>query len=587
MTGSQVFARLVRECLHFPGRLVAVFLSLLCLDAAQLYLTWLVKRWVEEAVLNRDGTGLRWVMVTGTLVTVVAVGAVFVSRYMLNSVNQRMLQRMRDALHQRLMVMGVDAVRRLPTGEWMSRFFNDAGALSGFVRDILKRLIGEGAIFVGAIVMMFYLQWRLALATCVIVPLVAALLERLGAVIRHRGSAAQGAVGDLSAALNEQLFGLSTIKGFQTERFEHERFARHNAAYRREVMGGEWWTALLMTLVWLITGVGFLLVVWYGTHEVLRGEVLPADLLAFCLYAFQTVEPLRRLSEVQGMLQRAIAAAARVYEVTDGSAAEPDGAATFPVPVRGDLRFEHVAFRYRHGEPVLEGIDLRIAPHETVALVAASGGGKSTLAGLLSRFADPQRGRILLDGIALNTLQLAVLRRAVCVVEQNPFIFSGPLIDNLRYGSWDAPRDAIDAAVALAGLGSLVAALPGGLHSVLQEAGRDLSGGQKQRIALARAIVRNPAVLVLDEATSALDSDTEGQMFAQLGHWLRQRTVLVMAHRLATVSRFRRVVVLDGGRVVGDGSVDHLLRTCPTFVQLFAEQLAPLAAPRHVAARTA
>jgi len=275
MTGSQVFTRLVRECLHFPGRLLAVFLSLLCLDGAQLYLTWLVKRWVEAAVLNRDDTGLRWLMVTGTLVTVAAVVAVFVSRYMLNSVNQRMLQRMRDALHQRLMGMGVTAVRQFPSGEWMSRFFNDAGALSGFVRDILKRLIGEGAIFIGAIAMMFYLQWRLALATCVLVPMVGVLLDRLGGVIRHRGSAAQSAIGNLSAALKERLLGLTTIKGFQTERVEHQRFVRHNAGYRREVMGSEWWTALLMTLVWLITGVGLLLVVWYGTRKVLRGQVLP------------------------------------------------------------------------------------------------------------------------------------------------------------------------------------------------------------------------------------------------------------------------------------------------------------------------
>jgi len=587
MTGSQVFTRLVRECLHFPGRLLAVFLSLLCLDGAQLYLTWLVKRWVEEAVLNRDDTGLRWLMVTGTLVTVAAVVAVFVSRYMLNSVNQRMLQRMRDALHQRLMGMGVTAVRQFPSGEWMSRFFNDAGALSGFVRDILKRLIGEGAIFIGAIAMMFYLQWRLALATCVLVPMVGVLLDRLGGVIRHRGSAAQSAIGNLSAALNEQLLGLTTIKGFQTERVEHQRFVRHNAGYRREVMGSEWWTALLMTLVWLITGVGFLLVVWYGTRKVLRGQVLPADLLAFCLYAFQTVEPLRRLSEVQGMLQRAIAAAARVYEVIDAGEAEPEGIATFSGTVRGEVRLEHLEFRYRAEEPVIEGVDLCIAPHETVALVAASGGGKSTLASLLSRFADPQRGRILIDGVSLGALRLAALRRAVCVVEQNPFIFSGPLIDNIRYGSWQAPLRAIDAAVALAGLRPLVNSLPGGLHAVLEEAGHDLSGGQKQRIALARAIVRNPAVLVLDEATSALDSDTEGQMFAQLDDWLRQRTVLVMAHRLSTVSRFGRVVVLHAGRVIGDGSIDELLRTCPTFVQLFAEQLAPLGWSRNAAAGAA
>ena len=232
---------------------------------------------------------------------------------------------------------------------------------------------------------------------------------------------------------------------------------------------------------------------------------------------------------------------------------------------------------------MLDDLTLRVAPHETAALVAASGGGKSTLAGLLVRFTDPQRGAILLDGVDIRALRLADLRHAVCVVEQDPFIFSGPLIENIRYGSPHASRTTIDAAVARAGLEALVSTLPGGLHASLQEAGGDLSGGQKQRIALARAIVRDPAVLVLDEATSALDSDTEGQIFAGLDQWLRRRTVLVMAHRLATISRFERVIVLQGGRVVGDGSVAELLRSCAAFGELFAEQLTPLGWPQSAA----
>jgi subfamily B ATP-binding cassette protein MsbA len=423
----------------------------------------------------------------------------------------------------------------------------------------------------------------LALIGCVLVPLVGVLLSRIGEVIRSRGAAAQRKVGELNATLSEQLRGLTTIKGFQTETRERARFARENAGYRREVMRSEWWTAMLMTLVWLVTGIGLLTILWYGTGQVFRGTATPGQLFAFVLYAVQTVEPLRRLSEVQAMLQRALAAAARVYDVIATPQPEPEGVLPLGKEVHGALRCEQLGFRYRADEPVLDDLTLRIAPRETVAIVAASGGGKSTFAGLLVRFVDPQYGCILLDGIDIRMLRLADLRRAICVVEQDPFIFSGPLIENVRYGSPHASRATVEAAVLRAGLVPLVSTLPGGLQASLQEAGGNLSGGQKQRIALARAIVRDPAVLVLDEATSALDSDTEGQIFSGLEQWLRQRTVLVMAHRLATISRFERIVVLQGGRVVGDGSIAGLVQGCAAFAELFAEQLTPLGWPHEAA----
>jgi ABC-type multidrug transport system fused ATPase/permease subunit len=248
------------------------------------------------------------------------------------------------------------------------------------------------------------------------------------------------------------------------------------------------------------------------------------------------------------------------------------------------LRFEKVRFEYRPGQGVLRGLDLAISPSETVALVAMSGGGKSTLANLLIRFTDPQSGRILIDGMDLREVRLAELRRVVCVAQQEPFVFSGSLLDNIRYGSLSAARDEIDLAVLLAGLEEFVGAMPGGLNGYLTEGGRNLSGGQKQRIALARAVVRNPTVLVLDEATSAIDGETEQAIFERMRPWLAQRTVLIMSHRLATITRFPRIIVLQDGRITGDGTVLELIETCPVFRSLFAEQLAPLESSRRTAA---
>jgi subfamily B ATP-binding cassette protein MsbA len=532
---------------------------------------------------------MRRLLLMGGILTVTLTFGVFGSRYLLASIGQRFVQRLRDRVQQCLLGLSMEATRAMRAGDAISRIFNDAATMAGFVEGVLRRLIGETVVLVGAVSIMLYLNWRLALATLIVVPLVGLLLHRLGGVIRELSARAQQGAGEMGALLSEQLKGVSTIKAFGALEFEADRFRDRSIRFRDQFIRSEALKVLLVTLVWGATGVSLLAVIWYGSRQVTGGLSTPGELLAFCLYAAQTIEPLRRLSDVQGLLQRSLAAAARVYEIIDSDAVERGGTSRLPENATGALRFENVSFSYRAGEPVLRDVDLSLAACETVGIVAASGGGKSTLAALLVRFADPQAGRITLDGFNLRELRLGDLRRAACFVEQEPFVFSGSLLENARYGTWDAPRRRVETAIEMAGLESFVRSLPGGLDGLLVEGGRNLSGGQKQRIALARAIVRDPSVLVLDEATSAVDSDTERQIFAGLQHWLEGRTVLVMAHRLSTISRFGRIIVLSNGRVVGDGSVASLLRTCPEFCVLFEEQLARLdvgaAEARSVASR--
>lgn len=580
MTPYRIFTRLVGECMAFPARLTIATVSLVILSGAQLYLTWLVKVWAEGPLSGHGSPSA--LILTGMAVTAVILTAVFASRYLLNGINQRIVEGLRNRALTRVLALRLPAAQRLHSGELVSRLMNDASLLSGFVCDVFKRLVGEGLVVVGALAMAFYLQWRLALLAGAIVPLVVLLLNRMGGAIRRRGVRAQAEIGELSAILHEQLRGLTTIKAFEGAAVEQARFAAQNRRYRRFVMRAEWSSSLLVTVVWIITGIGLWGILWYGTTQVTAGHLTAGGLAAFCLYLVQTLEPLRRLSDVHGLLQRALAAATRVYEVIDADDLERSGALDLAAP-RGALQCESVQFRYRPGDPVLEGITLRVEPGEQIALVAASGGGKTTLARLLVRFHDPLAGRVLLDGADLRGLSLATVRRTICLVEQEPFLFSGRLVDNVRYGSWDAPSQRVEEAIALAGLDAVIRALPAGLDTPMAEAGRNLSVGEKQRIALARAILRDPPVLVLDEATSALDSDTERLIFAQLEAWLHQRTTLVIAHRFSTISRFARVIVLDRGRVVGDGSIDTLLTHCPVFTQLFSEQLG-VAGSRRVAA---
>jgi ATP-binding cassette subfamily B protein len=323
---------------------------------------------------------------------------------------------------------------------------------------------------------------------------------------------------------------------------------------------------------------------------IVAGARSPGDLLVFALYAAQAIEPLRRLSDVQGRWQRTLAAAARLFAVIDLPAeSRRGGHRGLPAPLRGELAVENVRFAYDGGTPVLDGLSFRLAPGETAALVAASGGGKSTLAKLVLGFHAPQAGRLRLDGVDLAELDLVALRRSVGVVFQEPFLFRGSLAENLRYGAGAVPESQVRQAAETVGLETLLRALPRGLASDLTEAGRSLSGGERQRIALGRALLRAPALLILDEATSAIDSETEEAIFERLTPWLAARTVLVMAHRFATVRRLPRVVVLEHGRLVGDDTPQALLATCAPFRQLFASQVdeRPAEGQRPAVPRTA
>jgi ABC-type multidrug transport system fused ATPase/permease subunit len=578
---APVFSRLLRDCMRLRAHLLMVFLSLAILGGAQLYLTWIAKLWAEGPLLTGNRAEMARLLTRAALTALAMVAGIFFSRYSLRAVDLSLVQSLRDRAQDRLLETDLKLARRFQTGDLMSRLFNDAGALSEFVREILRRGVGETLVVVGATAMLFRLNWRLALVTGVAVPAVALPLTRLGKLVRKWGAAAQQAAGDLGATLNEQLHGLTTIKGFQAERMENERFMAKDMIWRRQVMRSEFWSAALISSVWLIAAAGLLAVVWYGSRLVTTGRATAGGLLAFCLYAVQTVEPLRRLSEVHSMSQRAIACATRVYEIIDLPRSQRDGTVALALPVRGELRFEQVRLSFNANQPVLADLNLVVRAGETIALVGGSGAGKSTVANLLLRFLEPDAGRILLDGHDLRELRMADLRRAVCVAEQDPFIFSGSLLDNIRYGAWNASRRRIEEAVLLAGLEAYVASMPRGLDTYLTESGRNLSGGQRQRIALARTIARDPGVLVLDEATSALDSDTERIIFANLKEWLERRTAIVMAHRLSTVTRFARVAMLADGAIIGEGSVADLLEGCAPFRELFADQLNPVESERE------
>ncbi len=327
MTSTHLLARLVKECLHYPIRLTLAMISLIGLGGAQLALPWLVKRWVEGPLV--DGGGDIGVLLSTALAAAGMVALfLFTSRLLLANVNQRMLERLRSGAVRRLIRTEPGTSQSLATGDVMSRVFQDAGMLSGFVELVLKRFLGDGILAIGALAMMFVLDPKLAAVACLMAPAIGLVLAAIGTVIRRWGGVAQREMGTLSGTLQEQLQGFTTIKSYLTEALEADRFSSHNASYRHKVVVAEGWSALLVSSVFLLAAIGFIAAVAFGTHRIETGAISAGGLLAFCLYAGQTVEPLRRLAEIHGHLQRSLAAAERLFvlfemPITDEETALP------------------------------------------------------------------------------------------------------------------------------------------------------------------------------------------------------------------------------------------------------------------------
>jgi ABC-type multidrug transport system fused ATPase/permease subunit len=568
---SNPFRRLIGVACRRPVLVLLALASLAILSLTQLYLTWLIKEWVEGPVLNQ-GSGLsRGLVLRAIGAALVGMISLFVSRYALAAATQRLLEDLRNDATRALLRAPVPVVGKTTSGEWLSRLFNDLNALSTFLSIVVRRLTTETILLCGATILMFVLSWRLALATLAIVPAAGFAFVWMGRRIRRWGSVAQESVASLTSTINEGLRGFTTVKGFEAELLIQHRVEREAQEHRQRVLRGELWSAALISLVFLITGAAFLGILLYATARLPFTPAQQATFLAFCLYAGQTVEPARRLAEVHGLLQQSLAAAVRVFEVID-LAPERDVTETQRGSI-ASVRFERVTFGYSPDSPVLNDVSLAIGDGEIVGIVGASGCGKTTLGKLLMRFEVADQGQISLGGVPLRELSLQDVRGSICLVEQDPFVFSGSLLDNLRLGRPTASTREVDQAVRMTRLDSVVAALPRGLDSHVREAGRDLSGGERQRIALARAIVRDPRVLILDEATSAIDSETELAIFTAMFPWLQQRTVLVVSHRLSTVNRLPRVVLMERGRIVADGPPEFLAVDSTSFRELFVDQL--------------
>ena len=449
---------------------------------------------------------------------------------------------------------------RHQTGEIMSFVTNDVAAIQSALVDNLIDLVTEGCILIGSLVLMFYLDWKLSLLTLVVIPMVGQAMKIFGLKIKKSSNVIQQRLAEITALLQESFSATRVVKSFVREDYEIDRFVRSNQRNFEAVMKNVQQTSMLTPTVEFLAAIAVTLIVWFGGYEVVNGEITAGAFVAFLTYAVNLANPVKRLSRIYGNLQKAMAAVDRVFTVVDleESITDRPGAQPLP-PVKGHVRFDHVTFSYKEGRPALDGITLEAQPGEMIAFVGPSGAGKSTIANLIPRFYEADSGVITVDGHDIRDVTLASLRGQIGLVPQETMLFSTTIRENIRYGRLDATDAEIEEAARAANAHSFIMELERGYDTEIGERGVSISGGQRQRIAIARAILKDPRILILDEATSALDTESEKIVQAALDNLMVGRTSFVIAHRLSTVFNADRIYVIDGGRIVEQGTHEELL----------------------------
>ena len=515
----------------------------------------------------------------GLFVVAMVMAAAGALRYFcITLLGERVAAKLRTRLYAHLLTLDQAFFERTRSGELVSRLAADTELVQTVVGSTLSLSLRSLLMLVGSTVMLIVTSPRLAGLTALVIPAVILPIVVLGRRVEKLSRESQDGIADASAVASESINAIHTVQAYTREPRERERYS--NAVWLALKTAGHriattaWLTALVILL-----GFGAItLVLWAGAHAVLAGEMNAGVLAQFVLYAVVAAGSVGGLTEVWGELLRCAGALGRISELLDTRAEirSPEQPIPLPRPLRGSIRIEQVGFHYpsRPGQAALHDFSLSIEAGETVALVGPSGAGKSTLFQLLQRFHDPQSGRITLDGEDLRSLDLAELRNAFALVPQDPVLFGASAADNIRFGRLDADDGAIEVAARAAEAHEFLRELPQGYDTYLGERGVRLSGGQQQRIAIARALLRDAPVLLLDEATSSLDAQSEHLIQQALTRLIANRTTLVIAHRLSTVQKADRIVVLERGRIVAMGTHEQLLREGGLYAELARLQFA-------------
>ena len=562
-----------------------------------LALPFAIRQLVDSVFLKHDYAELNTISLVLFALFIVQALVSFSYRYQLQYVAQRTIADLRLALHHHLLQLPLQFFTNRRVGELISRISNDVTTLQDALVDAPVSLSRQLLTVIGGIAFMLWLNWRLTLIILVLMPPIIFVATFYGKRLKRLAAAAQDRQADAAVVLEEMLSGVRVVKSFGREQYEAGRYQQAIETSFTTTTEQARQRATFVPIISLLGFSAIVILLWYGGRQVIAGVMTPGELIAYLFYMVFVSGPLAESASLWGRIQEAIGVARRIFEILDSkpepgllspfinTAPPPDqfpphwGGLGWGKAVRGQVRFVEVDFRYTNGEnaegpAVLQAINLEAQPGEIIALVGYSGGGKTTLVNLIPRFYDPTNGHIEIDGQDIRQMPLAYLRSQLALVPQETFLFGGTVRENIAYGKLDASDAEIQAAAEAAYAHEFIAKLPDRYQTIVGERGVKLSAGQRQRIAIARALLKDPRILILDEATSALDTESERWVQAALERLMEGRTSFVIAHRLSTIQRADCILVLDQGRIVERGAHEALLAQGGLYRRLYDMQFA-------------
>jgi ATP-binding cassette subfamily B protein len=575
--GKAYDARLMRRLLGFlrPHKArVAASLGLVIAGAGlQLAGPYLTKIAIDDYIGHGDMIGLA--RVAGLLVLTMLAGAVveYTELSLMQGTGQRVMYEIRMKLFHHIQRLSLSFFDRTPVGRLMTRITNDVDVLNELFTSGVVAIFGDVFLLVGIVVVMFAMNAELAIVSFSVLPLIFLVTMLFRAKVRASYRDVRTRLARMNAYLNENLTGMSTVQIMNREKRNYKEFSRINGEHRDSNLESVTYYSIFYPVVELIGALATALLIWYGGRQVLWGGLTLGGLVAFLQYVQRFFRPIADISEKYNILQSAMASSERIFDLLDTPVDMPAPAnPRVPEEVRGAIVYENVTFAYKGGEPVLRDIRLEVAPGEKVAIVGATGSGKTTLINLLTRFYDVQEGRILVDGIDVREWDPRALRRAIGVVLQDVFLFSGTIRENLRLGETSITDERIVSAAREVNADDFIRRLPGGYDGEVKERGATFSVGEKQLLSFARCLAFDPKILVLDEATSSVDTETEMKIQEALRRLMRGRTSLVIAHRLSTIQDVDRIVVVHKGQVREQGTHAELLALGGIYHRLYQLQ---------------
>lgn len=568
-----VYLRLIQYVKPYRGKLILAVICLLGASATQLFLPWVIKDVIDKVFIEKDIQLLN--IIIGVIIVMFILRGFFVyfQNYLMSFVSEKAMIDLKEDFFKKIQHFSMSFYEKKPTGAMLSHFTNDINGLQTAMLTSGVEFITELFVLIVSIGSMFYLNWKLTALIFLAAPIIAIAVDRFGKRIRSVGGMVQERTSEITSLLQEMLSGIWVIKSFAREEHEFSKFQGQNARNFKTSMKAVRISSLLTPVVELLAAFGIAGVFWYGGMAVIKGAMTPGALIAFLFYAVNLSNPLKRISRTVAALQKSLASADRIFGVMDISPEIQDAPnAKELTKIRGEVSFKDVSFGYVKGRSAISHFSFTAKPGQTIALVGPSGAGKSTLVSLLPRFYEVTEGMIQIDGQDIRGVTQKSLRERIGIVPQETILFSGTVMENIRYGRLEATDEEVKAAAQAARAEEFIEQLSQGYHSEIGERGVTLSGGQRQRLAIARAILKNPQILILDEATSALDTESEKLVQEALETLMKNRTAFIIAHRLSTIFGADVILVIDQGELVEQGTHEDLLNQEGVYAKLYRAQ---------------